>query len=132
MPGRLTQAFTVGLDELIGIAHAHLRDALTYTLAIPRRETGVRRFCLWALGLAILTLRKLYHNSDFLAGQNVKVSRRTVRATVVVSSLAVGSNWLLTRLFEQSAAGLPLANLHTGPGGAAGVHKLHDDPVVMV
>jgi farnesyl-diphosphate farnesyltransferase len=129
-PGRETQGLTVGLDELIGIAHAHLRNALTYTLAIPRRETGVRRFCLWALGMAILTLRKIYHNGDFLAGRSVKISRRTVRATVVVASLAVGGNWLLTRLFERSEAGLPLAMIRRGPGG--GVQKLHDDPVIMV
>jgi farnesyl-diphosphate farnesyltransferase len=110
-PGRDGEALTVGLDELIGIAHAHLRDALTYTLAIPSRETGVRRFCLWALGLAVLTLRKIHHNADFLAGRSVKVSRRIVRATVITTSLAVRDNWLLTRLFQQSAAPLPLAVL---------------------
>jgi farnesyl-diphosphate farnesyltransferase len=121
--GRDGDALTVGLDELIGIAHAHLRDALTYTLAIPGRETGVRRFCLWAVGLAILTLRKLHHNADFLAGRSVKVSRRAVRATVVTTSLAVRDNWFLTRLFEFSAAPLPLAVLHE-PAGRNGLRDL--------
>ncbi len=109
--GRDSVALTVGLDELIGIAHAHLRDALTYTLAIPGRESGVRRFCLWAVGLAVLTLRKIHHNADFLAGRSVKVSRRVVRATVITTSLAVRENWLLARLFQLSAASLPLAVL---------------------
>ena len=85
-PGRDGAALGAALDELIGIAHAHLRNALAYTLAIPARETGIRRFCLWALGLAVLTLRKIHHNPAFLAGRQVKVSRRTVRATVITTS----------------------------------------------
>ncbi len=109
-PGRNGAGLTAGLEELIGVAHAHLRNALAYTLAIPAGETGIRRFCLWALGLAVLTLRKIHHNPAFLAGQQVKVSRGTVRATVVATSVAVRGDWLLTRLFDQFAAALPLAD----------------------
>lgn len=116
--GRDAEGLTAGLDELIGIAHAHLRDALTYTLTIPSGETGVRRFCLWAIGLAVLTLRKVHHNADFLAGRSVKVSRRVVRATVFTTSLAVRDNWVLARLFQYSAAPLPLAVL-SRPGAAS-------------
>jgi farnesyl-diphosphate farnesyltransferase len=105
------------IDEVIGIAHRHLRDALAYTLAIPERETGIRRFCLWALGLAVLTLRKVHQNPTFLAGQNVKVSRRTVRATVFVTSICVRSDRLLSQLFERAAASLPLTQ-YGGPGPA--------------
>jgi farnesyl-diphosphate farnesyltransferase len=97
------------IDEVIGIAHLHLRDALAYTLAIPARETGIRRFLLWALGLAILTLRKLHGNPTFLSGQNVKVSRRTVRATVFVTSVFVRNDRLLAGLFEWAAKNVPLA-----------------------
>jgi farnesyl-diphosphate farnesyltransferase len=107
--GEESEAFVTALDELIGIAHAHLRDALAYTLAVPRRETGIRRFCLWALGLAVLTLRKIHRNPRFLAGRQVKVSRRTVRATVIMTSLAARSDWMLSRLFQWSAAPLPPA-----------------------
>ena len=109
--GRDGAALGAAIDELIGIAHAHLRDALAYTLTIPAQETGIRRFCLWALGLAVLTLRKIHHNPDFLAGRQVKVSRRTVRATVITTSLAARGDWILSRLFDQSAAPLPLATL---------------------
>jgi farnesyl-diphosphate farnesyltransferase len=105
------------LDEVIGIAHQHLRDALAYTMAIPGRETGIRRFLLWALGLAVLTLRKVYQNPTFLSGQNVKVSRRTVRATVFVTSLFVRNDSLLSWLFERAAARLPLAH-YAGSGSA--------------
>lgn len=111
VPGQDGTNLAAGVEDLIGLAHAHLRNALTYTLAIPQRETGIRRFCLWALGLAVLTLRKIHHNAAFLAGEQVKVSRPTVRATVVATSLAVRGDWLLTRLFQRSAAVLPLARL---------------------
>lgn len=109
--GRDGDALGSAVEELIGIAHAHLRRALAYSLAIPSREPRIRRFCLWALGLAVLTLRKIHRNPAFLAGQQVKVSRRTVRATVITTSLAVRGDWLLERLFQQSAAALPLATL---------------------
>jgi farnesyl-diphosphate farnesyltransferase len=114
-PGEHSAQMTAGLDELIGVAHAHLRNALTYTLAIPRRETGIRRFCLWAVGLAVLTLRKIHHNPAFLEGESVKISRRTVRAAVLATSLAVRGDWVLTRLFRQSAAPLPLRLLAGAP-----------------
>jgi farnesyl-diphosphate farnesyltransferase len=110
-PGRYVEAFGAGLNQLIGVAHAHLRHALEYTLLIPREETGVRRFCLWAIGLAVLTLRKLHRNPAFTAGRDVKVSRRTVRATVLTSSIAARSDRTLTLLFDLAARGLPLAAL---------------------
>ncbi len=105
----------VSIDEVIGIAHQHLRDALSYTLAIPSRETGIRRFLLWALGLAVLTLRKVHGNPTFLSGHSVKVSRRTVRATVFVTSLFVRNDRLLSRLFERAAVGLPLTPIALSP-----------------
>ena len=110
-PGREVPGFAAGVDELIGLAHAHLRNALRYTLTIPRWETGIRRFCLWALGLAVLTLRKIHGNRRFLSGQTVKVSRSTVRATVLLSSWSVQHDQILTALFRAAAAGLPLATI---------------------
>src|SRR5919198_165901 len=53
------EGFQRGIQRLIGIAHGHLRNALTYTLLIPRNEIGIRNFCLWAIGFALLTLRKI-------------------------------------------------------------------------
>src|SRR5205823_1153551 len=67
--------FRAGLLELIGVAHGHLRNALAFTLLIPGEEPGIRRFCLWAIGLALLTLRKIQHYPRFTAGAQVKVSR---------------------------------------------------------
>jgi farnesyl-diphosphate farnesyltransferase len=103
--------FGAGIRELLGVAHAHLRNALDYTLLIPRRETGIRRFCLWAIGLAVLTLRKIEHNPRFTAGAQVKVSHSAVAMTRLLTKVAGRSNWLLRLLFAQAARGLPLARL---------------------
>ena len=95
----------------MAVAHAHLRNALDYTLLIPRKETGIRRFCLWAIGLAVLTLRKIEGNPRFTAGTQVKVTRSAVAMTRILTSLAGRSDWMLRRLFAQAARGLPLARL---------------------
>ncbi len=101
-------AFRDGLHELIGVGHAHLRNALEYTCLIPKRETGIRRFCLWAIGLAVLTLRKIHRQPTFRSGSEVKVSRRTVKATVLTTNLTLMSNRALRLMFARAADGLPL------------------------
>ncbi len=121
-PGRHVEAFGAGMRQLIGVAHAHLRRAVEYTLLIPASERGLRRFCLWAIGLAVLTLKRIDRNPAFTSGQDVKVSRGTVRATVLVGSLAAGSNGAIRLLFGMIARGLPLAPMGeplTAPASAA-------------
>jgi farnesyl-diphosphate farnesyltransferase len=121
-PGRHAQAFGEGMRQLVGVAHAHLRRALEYTLLIPSREQGLRRFCLWAIGLAVLTLRRIDANPSFTSGQEVKVSRTTVKATVLLSSIAAGSNSTVRLLFRLISQGLPLAPAEaplTAPASAA-------------
>ena len=101
--------FRDGLNELIGVGHAHLKNALEYTCMIPKREAGIRRFCLWAIGLAVLTLRKIHRHPTFRSGNEVKVSRRTVKATVLTTNLTLMSNRALRLMFARAADGLPLA-----------------------
>lgn len=103
-------AFVDGLNELIGIAHQHLRASMDYTCLIPKRETGIRKFCFWAIGLAVLTLRKIHRNPAFTSAAEVKVSRRTVKATVVTTNMALMSNRALRMIFDRAADGLPLAD----------------------
>jgi farnesyl-diphosphate farnesyltransferase len=103
--------FGAGMRELVGVAHAHLRNALDYTLLIPGKETGIRRFCLWAIGLAVLTLRKIEHNPRFTAGAQVKVTRSAVAMTRLLTNVAGRSDGALRLLFAQAARGLPLARL---------------------
>jgi len=103
--------YGAGFLELVGVAHAHLRNALDYTLLIPSKEMGIRRFCLWAIGLAVLTLRKIQLNPRFTAGAQVKVTRTAVAMTRLFTDVAGRNNWMLRRLFAQAARGLPLARL---------------------
>lgn len=107
-PQRPDPGFQAGMRELVGVAHGHLRNALAYTLAIPARETGIRRFCLWAAGLAVLTLRQIAATPQFTSGSQVKVSRAAVRMTQLCTSAAVRNDRLLRILFEYAARGLPL------------------------
>jgi farnesyl-diphosphate farnesyltransferase len=99
------------MSELVGVAHAHLRNALDYTLLIPATESGIRRFCLWAIGLAVLTLKKIHKNPGFTSGAQVKISRRAVSLTRLFTDLSVRNDWLLRRLFARAARGLPVAAL---------------------
>ncbi len=104
--------FRLGLEHLISIAHQHLRNALTYTLLLPCHETGIRKFCLWALGMAVLTLQKIKHNLDFNYSKQVKITRNSVKATIVLTQLSVRSNFLLTQLFNFASRGLNSPDWH--------------------
>lgn len=105
--GQTNFAFRTVLSELIGLARMHLGNALEFTLIIPGRETGIRRFCLWALGMAVLTLRRIHADADFTSGQQVKISRRSVWATATVTSLTVRSDGALKGLFALFTRNLP-------------------------
>lgn len=109
--------FAAGLMELIGLANGHLRNALEFTLRIPAHQTGMRRFCFWAIGLALLTLRKIQDNPHFVDGQEVKVSRRTVKATIFTTNLAVNDDDRVRHLFQLVSQDLPsiMPRLHAEP-----------------
>jgi len=108
-PGGSDERFADCLGELVGVAHAHLRNAMAYALLIPPSEAGVRRFCLWAVGLAVLTLKRIERNPRFSSGAEVKISHAAVALACGCTNLAVRSNTVLSRLFDWAARGLPLA-----------------------
>jgi farnesyl-diphosphate farnesyltransferase len=110
MRTRNGRAMTGGIDELAGIAHAHLKQALRYTQLIPKHETGMRRFCLWAIGMALLTLQRIHKTPGYQAGSDVKISRSAVKATIFICTIAQPSNRILGMLFNLAARGLPLAS----------------------
>ena len=109
--GEYNQSFGRGLRQLIAIAHGHLENALRYTLLIPARETGIRNFCFWGLGMAVLTLRKIVRHPGFRSGDEVKISRRSVKAVVTASRFAASSDPALKLLFRLAALGVPLAHV---------------------
>jgi farnesyl-diphosphate farnesyltransferase len=98
--GGFSETFQKGLMELITIAQVHLKNALTYTLFLPKSEIGLRRFCLWAIGLAIFTLRKIKKRNNFISQGDVKISRRSVKLIIHVTQLTLRSNFLLKLLFH--------------------------------
>jgi len=107
--GHFTEAFGEGVAVLIGLARAHLQNALAYTLMIPRHEKGIRKFCLWAIGMAILTLRKINKKRNYKGGQEVKISRRSVKAMILVTNASLWSNLLLKKIFGLIVRGLPMS-----------------------
>jgi farnesyl-diphosphate farnesyltransferase len=110
-PGKQGAGYATTMSELVGIAHAHLREALDYTLLVPTKHAGIRRFCLWAIGMALLTLRNLQGNLDFSAGTQVKISRKAVARTILLTRLLGKSDAGLRWLFAMTARGLPLTPL---------------------
>lgn len=108
---RSSGSFSAALGSLIGVAHGHLLNALHYTMLIPRQEDGIRRFCLWAIGLAVLTLQNIYEHPDYRSGQDVKVSRRMVARVMTAVRFGVRSNFLLGAMFRWAGKGLPLTHV---------------------
>ena len=108
-PGTRDPGFLAGYATLVAHAHGHLANALDYTLAVPAEQPGIRRFCLWALGMAVLTLRRIHASPGFANGAQVKISRRAVRATARVTDLCVRRDRLLRLLFGATTRGLPAA-----------------------
>ena len=106
-PEQRDAAFEEGLGHLIGVARYHLANALQYTLLIPPAQSGIRRFCLYALGMAVLTLRNINKRRDFTSGNEVKISRRSVYATVFLSKTLGRFNLPLAFLFRVLTLGLP-------------------------
>jgi farnesyl-diphosphate farnesyltransferase len=108
-PGHKDEAFKEGFSVLIGIAHRHLKNALEYTLSIPSHEFGMREFCLWALGMAILTLRKIHQHLDFDQSSQVKITRKAVKTTIITSRILRRSDTGLRLAFALAGRGLPIA-----------------------
>ena len=120
-PGDNNPALADGLVAFVGRTRRHLEDALRFIEIVPRRETGIRRHCLWALGMAVLTLRRIHAKPTFSRGSEVKISRRSVSAVVVVTSILARSNIALRLLFEALTRSLPSQGRGAGrrSGGTA-------------
>ena len=111
-PGDRSEGFKNGLSELVGVAHAHLDNALRYSLILPHHEKGLRRFCLWALGMAVLTLCKINKNPWFTEGSQVKISRRSVKATILFSNLGISHDGVLKLMYNIAGRNLPVSPIH--------------------
>lgn len=97
----------LAIEELIGTAHTHLKQALQYALLIPARHTGIRRFVLWTTGLALLTLRRAQRNP----GAAIKVSHAEVKWVMRLTRLSQRSDLGLRLLYKIAAYNLPVTPL---------------------
>ena len=113
-PGHGNPVFTEGLNALVAIARHHLGNACRYVLLIPVHEAGIRRFCMWAVAFAVLTLRRIHANPGYSSGREVTISRRSVATTTAVVNAAVRFDPALAGLFRLLSLGLPPAR--PGPG----------------
>ncbi len=99
-PGACQPELLQVMRQLTGIANHHLWNALRYTLLIPAKETGIRNFCLWAIGMALLTLRKIHRKGCYSSADDVKITRNSVRLTMLISRLSAPWDWLLKLEFK--------------------------------
>lgn len=102
-------AFEAGLRELIAVAHGHLRNAMRYCLLVPKHEQGIRRFCLWAVYMAVHTLARINANPHFRSGDEVKISRPRVHRIILYTRISGRSDTLLQLGFNRAAKDLPPA-----------------------
>ena len=112
VPGKNKSGFDDALIDLLGIAYHHLNRALDYTLLIPNKEKGLRKFCLWAIGMAILTLEKIRKKPNFTSGNQVKISHRDVKTIILMTSIFVKNNKILRYLFKFYGRHLPVMDIH--------------------
>lgn len=80
--------------QLATTALAHLDNAVEYTLLIPRRHTGIRLFCLLAVGMAYATLNRVVQVPQFSSDYRPKISRSTVRGVMFAAPMVCRSNSL--------------------------------------
>ncbi|MGE8145917.1 isopentenyl-diphosphate Delta-isomerase [Pseudomonas frederiksbergensis] len=99
--------YAQALAELIGTAHSHLQRALQYTLLIPARHTGIRRFNLWTIGLALLTLRHVHKHP----ARTVKVSHAEVAWIMRLTRMSQRSDLGLRMLYKIASRKLPMTPL---------------------
>jgi len=100
-PAAMRRAVDLMIPKCLG----HLRDALAYICALPRRSRRIRLFCIWPVWLAVRTLRMMAR-PDFVHRPEVspKIGRDEVRDVVRSTSLSFWSNRWLRRDFRRMAA----------------------------
>ena len=92
--------------QLLRIAYQKLQDSLQYILLIPKKDTGVRRFCFLAFGLAVLTLSKIANRTQFNHKDEVKLSRKTVMTFYTFTKITVGSDALMKLFFHTASSAI--------------------------
>jgi len=103
-----------GLGRLVGLCRGYLDDAVRYVLTIPREEHGMRVFCLWSVAMAVLTLRKVHARRAATLGRGARITRNSVRASLLLSDLCARDDRLLRAVHASGSLGLPSPPPRTG------------------
>jgi len=91
------------LNNMIKNALPYLKDALHYTISLPKTALKVRIFCLIPLFMSIKSFVKCINNENvFIKGNKVKISREEVKKVVKISYIYSPSNILLSRWYDRS------------------------------
>ena len=92
------------VDALVEKAQGHLCDALEYSMCLPRRQRGIRAFCLTSLFFAVKTLRLIQQDDTVLdPKQKVKITRSAVKRTVFTTGLIASNNAMVKAYFRRLA-----------------------------
>lgn len=99
-------AFHQGILQLVQLTVTQLDEALAYSLLLPKQEKGIRRFCLWAVAMAVLTLRNIAKQTGFYRPEHVKISRHQVRLIILLSYIWIDNDKRIQQLYQHWTAPL--------------------------
>jgi farnesyl-diphosphate farnesyltransferase len=86
--------FTCGLEQLIAISRSHLQNAGSFVMLIPPEESGLRKFCLWAIGMALLTLGNIQRRPGFRSSAEIRINKVSLFTVIAISKLVHRNNFL--------------------------------------
>jgi farnesyl-diphosphate farnesyltransferase len=98
---------TAGIEQLLGMTRYHLNNAVRYALLIPVEEREIRRFLLFPVILALLTLKKLQRRQENYSDQSIKISRRAVTLSGIFIKTAATRNRAVLTVVNRISRGLP-------------------------
>jgi len=104
--GDINPAFSQGISQLVKFTVAELDKAVAYSLLIPRKEKGIRRFCLWAITMSVLTLRNIAAQKGFYQPHQVKISRYQVHIMILLSYIWIDNDKRIQQLYRYWTAPL--------------------------
>ena len=74
---------------------------------IPAHERGMRRFCLWAIAMAVKTLAKINRDRQYHDPASTKITRNSLRRIILLCNASVHSDALSELLFTWLTRKLP-------------------------
>lgn len=99
--------FASGLKQLIVTGRSHLQNAADYIALIPCEESGLRKFCLWSVGMALLTLKNIYRKPRFASASQIKIGKLRLLSVIAITQLVHRNNWMTSMALKFWSRALP-------------------------